>query len=80
MKMKMDSDPMASIQKRGGHVAVSWKDLVVVWGGLHGRWNKKPSNVLIHFNGEWISKATVGKRPQYSVQFATAQGAYSIGC
>ena len=69
----MASDPAASIHKRGGHVAVSWQDLIIVWGGLQWRYDKDPSWVLIHFNGEWISKATVGEPPQYSFKFATAQ-------
>ena len=69
----MISDPAASIHIRGGHVAVSWKDLIIVWGGLNLSYDKDPSRVLIHFNGEWISKATGGEPPQYSFNFATAQ-------
>ena len=60
---------------RVGHVAVTWRDSVIVWGGIkRGEWsdtepcNPDPCKVYIYTGGEWIRKHTSGVVPLHSFQ------------
>ena len=47
--------------QRIGHVAVTWNDCIIIWGGngMDGRCCD-PQEVLIHCEGRWKSKKTTG--------------------
>ena len=50
-----------------GHVAVTWKDYTIIWGGTHFH----PSFVYYHLHGEWVWQKTYGDLPKERI-FATA--------
>ena len=58
--------------ERSGHVAVTWNNATLIWGGL-GMKPMEPSRVIdpsvvhIHFNGKWMEKNTTGDTPTESV-------------
>ena len=57
--LKME-ETLDSIQ-RLGHVAVTWNDCIIIWGG-RDRERKccNPNEVLIHYDGTWSYKKTIG--------------------
>ena len=54
---------------RSGHVAVTWKDATIIWGGQDGPTgtNCDPSSVITHLYGEWTERKTSGDVPTNSV-------------
>ena len=54
--------------RRYGHVAVTWNNATLIWGGL-GKKRRviEPSVVHINFNGKWMEKNTTGDTPTESV-------------
>ena len=63
---KSASSAMEGATKRGGHVAVVWKDATIIWGGKNseGRNYISPSLVCYHIAGEWFMKETRGCPPR----------------
>ena len=60
-----------SLLNRSGHVAVLFKDALIIWGGNHnatgGSRNRcDPTLVTYHKNGEWYTKHTFGDIPKSS--------------
>ena len=55
------------VHNRSSHVAVTWKDLVIIWGGTadEHRWPSEfdPNAVYCHMDGKWIAKTTCGDVP-----------------
>ena len=54
--------------KISGHVAVTWKDSVIVWGG-NNRNGRVPHNEVFMSvaGGEWVSMETTGEEPDESL-------------
>ena len=52
---------------RYGHVAVTWKDATLIWGGRYRKEFFDPSLVSCHLYGKWIQKRTTGDVPSHSV-------------
>ena len=54
--------------KTSGHVAVTWRDSVIVWGG-YNRSGKVPRNVVFQSvaGGEWVSRDASGDVPDESL-------------
>ena len=56
--------------KRSDHIAVTWKDTIIVWGGLdrdavdNPVHYFSPSRVFYHKEGEWLMKETTGDLPR----------------
>ena len=59
--------------KISGHVAVVWRDSVIVWGGNNSRGKVPPDVVFMSVaGGDWVSMKTNGKAPEES-RFTKAQ-------
>ena len=55
--------------KISGHVAVTWRDSVIVWGG-NNRNGKVPHGVVfmsVAGGGEWVGRETSGDAPDESL-------------
>ena len=63
---KSTSSLMEGATKRGGHIAVVWKDATIIWGGLNrdSAHYICPSLVHYHIAGEWFVKETTGCLPK----------------
>ena len=54
--------------KRYGHVSVTWRDAILVWGGRWGPHQACDETVVcLHLNGKWMEKKTTGNIPTHSV-------------
>ena len=55
---------LSFVHKRAGHVAVTWKDITMIWGGHMMPPDKNdPIIVYCHRNGKWFPKTTGGDIP-----------------
>lgn len=72
---------MPFVHNRVGHVAVTWNELTLIWGGYNScsddddsstskYWD--PGTVYYHFEGRWIQRKTAGDVPS-ATSGATAQ-------
>ena len=53
--------------QRYGHVAVTWKDATIIWGGKSLNELSDPSLVSCHLYGKWIQKKTTGDVPAHFI-------------
>ena len=54
--------------KISGHVAVAWRDSVLVWGGNNSKGKLSHNVVLMSVaGGDWVSMETSGKAPEESL-------------
>ena len=55
------------VHNRGGHVAVTWKDVTIIWGGMNNEGFYDPDTLYCHRDGKWFTKATGGDVPFASI-------------
>ena len=54
------------VSHRYGHVAVTWKESTIIWGGRSVKKFCDPSLVSCHLYGKWFNKKTTGDVPSHS--------------
>ena len=50
--------------KRVGHVAVTWKNAILIWGGQTVPYSQLDSHVYMYLSGKWTKKETTGHVPK----------------
>ena len=69
LPISFERSSLPSSLRRYGHVAVTWKNAIIVWGGFiieeHPNSDTR-SSIYYHLSGKWIRKETRGVLPDSS--------------